>query len=398
MKPYLCAMQTEGVVHLKFGKERSLQRFHPWVFSGAIHRIEGDPADGSRVRVLDGKGQMLGWGHYQHGSITIRMLGFGQHLPEGRFWNHAMERCFEHRRRVGLPNKNTRIFRLVHGEGDQLPGLVVDVYGEVAVVQCHSLGMLAEREAIAQGIVEASNGIISVVYDKSAEAIGKREGNGLLYGNMPEETVYSEHGHLFNVDFVAGQKTGFFIDQRENRQLLQQYAQGKTVLNTFCYTGGFSVFALAGGAQFVDSVDSSKKAIELTRQNVELNGFDDSRHAALVADVPEWLKTHQESYDIIILDPPAFAKHLDARHKAVQAYKRLNLLALEQIRPGGLLFTFSCSQVVDRELFRHTITAAAIESGRKASILHQLTQPADHPVSIYHPEGEYLKGLVLQVD
>jgi 23S rRNA (cytosine1962-C5)-methyltransferase len=236
------------------------------------------------------------------------------------------------------------------------------------------------------------------VYDKSAEALGKREGNGLLYGEMPAETVYNEHGHLFNVDFVSGQKTGFFIDQRENRQLLHQYSEGKKVLNTFCYTGGFSVFALAGGASFVDSVDSSKKAIALTRQNVELNGFDESRHSALVADVPEWLKTHREAYDIIILDPPAFAKHLDARHKAVQAYKRLNLLALEQIRPGGLLFTFSCSQVVDRELFRHTLTAAAIESGRKTAILHQLTQPADHPVSIYHPEGEYLKGLVLQVD
>lgn len=392
-------MQPLPGVHLKFGKERSLLRFHPWVFSGAIHRIEPEPADGQRVQVFDGKGNPLGWGHYQKGSITVRMLGFGSNLPEPSFWLHAIDRCFHRRRMAGLPHAHTRIFRLTHGEGDGLPGLIVDVYGPVAVVQCHSLGMFAEREAIAQAIIEASNGIITAVYDKSAEALGRKEGNALLAGQLPaEEAVFTENGHRFFVDFVQGQKTGFFIDQRDNRELLRHYSAGKKVLNTFCYTGGFSVYALAGGASFVESVDSSKRAIELTERNVELNGYDELRHHAQIADVPEWLKSHREAYDVIVLDPPAFAKHLDARHRAVQAYKRLNLLALEQIKPGGLLFTFSCSQVVDRELFRNTVTAAAIESGRRVSILHQLTQPADHPVSVYHPEGEYLKGLVVQAD
>lgn len=391
-------MQTLPVITLKFGKERSLQRFHPWVFSGAIHRYEGEPRDGDRVLVKAGNGDPLGWGHYQKGSITVRLLGFSDDLPDNQFWLTSMERCFRHRRSAGLPDTSTNIFRLVHGEGDGLPGLVVDIYGKIAVVQCHSLGMFEERKAIAEAILQASNGLIEAVYDKSAEALGKKEGNDYLAGNPPEQNPCVENGHAFRIDFVQGQKTGFFIDQRENRALLQRYAKGRTVLNTFCYTGGFSVYALAGEATKVDSVDSSKKAIDLTLENMALNGFGEDRHEALVADVPEWLKTHRETYDIIVLDPPAFAKHMDARHRAVQAYKRLNNLALQQIKPGGLLFTFSCSQVVDRELFRHTITAAAIESGRKISVLHQLTQPADHPVSVYHPEGEYLKGLVLLVD
>jgi 23S rRNA (cytosine1962-C5)-methyltransferase len=391
-------MKSMPIITLKFGKERSLQRFHPWVFSGAIQRYEGEPEDGDRVAVKAANGDALGWGQYQKGSITVRMLGFGADLPNEYFWLESMQRCFRHRRSAGLPNPETNIFRLVHGEGDGLPGLVVDIYGSTAVVQCHSLGMFTERKAIADAILEASAGLIAAVYDKSAEALGRKEGNDYLAGTPDNSQPCLENGHQFRIDFVQGQKTGFFIDQRENRALLQRYAKDRTVLNTFCYTGGFSVYALAGGASRVDSVDSSKKAIELTQENVAINGFSENQHSALVADVPEWLKTHREAYDIIVLDPPAFAKHMDARHRAVQAYKRLNHLALQQIRPGGLLFTFSCSQVVDRELFRHTITAAAIESGRKISVLHQLTQPADHPVSVYHPEGEYLKGLVLLVD
>ena len=389
-------MTALPVIHLQAGKERSLLRFHPWVFSGAISRSEGNLTDGDVVRVKDARGNVLGVGHYQKGSITVRILFFGDTLIDEDFWNQSFERCFAHRRRIGFPSEKTNIFRLVHAEGDSLPGLIVDVYGSTAVVQCHSHGMFAARNEIAKAIVAQSNGIIKSVYDKSAEAIGKDGGNSYLIGGPVEEACL-ENGHQFLVDFITGQKTGFFIDQRDNRELLGRYSKDKTVLNTFCYTGGFSVYALAEGATRVDSVDSSKKAIELTRQNVEVNGFSEEQHQAIVADVLEWLKSNQGEYDVIVLDPPAFAKHQDARHRAVQAYKRINRMAMEQIGPDGLLFTFSCSQVVDRELFRNTVTAAAIEAGREVVILHQLTQPADHPVSIYHPEGEYLKGLVVLV-
>ena len=389
-------MAALPILHLKSGKERSLQRFHPWVFSGAIERMEGDPQDGQVVRVKSQRGEVLGVGHYQKGSITVRLLFFGDTLIDDDFWNDAFARCFAHRRRIGFPSEATNIFRLVHAEGDGLPGLIVDVYGSTAVVQCHSHGMYEARKAIAQAIVNQSEGIISQVFDKSSEALGKDGGNGFLVGELNEE-VYVENGHRFEVDFQTGQKTGFFIDQRDNRELLGRYSLNKTVLNTFCYTGGFSVYALAQGANRVDSVDSSKKAIELTKKNVDVNGFPEDSHQAIGADVLEWLKSNQGEYDVIVLDPPAFAKHQDARHRAVQAYKRINRMAMEQIGPDGLLFTFSCSQVVDRELFRNTVTAAAIEAGREVVILHQLTQPADHPVSIYHPEGEYLKGLVVLV-
>ena len=394
---YLRAMMAAlPVIHLKPGKERSLQRFHPWVFSGAIARMDGDPQDGDVVRVKDPRGQVLGVGHYQKGSITVRVLFFGDILINEEFWSEALYRCFAHRHRIGLPSEQTNIFRLVHGEGDSLPGLIVDVYGATAVIQCHSHGMYEARKTIAAAIVAQSGGIIQHVFDKSSEALGKEGGNAFLVGELTDE-IYLENTHRFHIDFVTGQKTGFFIDQRDNRELLGRYSKDKTVLNTFCYTGGFSVYALAKGATRVDSVDSSKKAIELTRKNIELNGFSEERHQAIVADVLDWLKSNQGEYDVIVLDPPAFAKHQDARHRAVQAYKRINRMAMEQIGPDGLLFTFSCSQVVDRELFRNTVTAAAIEAGREVVILHQLTQPADHPVSIYHPEGEYLKGLVVLV-
>lgn len=389
-------MTTLPILHLKPGKERSILRFHPWVFSGAIARSEGDPQDGDVVRVKDQRGEVIGVGHYQKGSITVRVLFFGDILIDDDFWNEAFSRCFAHRRRIGFPSSATNIFRLVHAEGDNLPGLIVDVYGSTAVVQCHSHGMYASRTSIAKAIVAQSNGLIRSVYDKSSETLGKNGANEYLLGE-PILEEYLENGHRFHIDFITGQKTGFFIDQRDNRELLGRYSKDKTVLNTFCYTGGFSVYALAQGAARVDSVDSSKKAIELTQSNIELNGFAPEKHQAIVADVLEWLKLNKDAYDVIVLDPPAFAKHQDARHRAVQAYKRINRMAMEQIAPDGLLFTFSCSQVVDRELFRNTVTAAAIEAGREVVILHQLTQPADHPVSIYHPEGEYLKGLVVLV-
>lgn len=387
---------TTASIFLKPGKERPVQRFHPWIFSGAIARMKGEPVDGDLVSVHDASGNQLGIGHYQKGSITIRLIAFGDETVGDTFWDDHLKDCFESRRAVGFPNKETNCFRLVHGEGDGLPGLIIDVYADTAVVQCHSIGMYRSREAIANALMNQGKGIIKAVFDKSAESLGLREGNGYLRGEAGDGIVL-EHNHRFKIDVATGQKTGFFLDQRDNRDLISRYSQGKSVLNTFCYTGGFSVYALQAGATRVHSVDASKKAIELTKENVELNPGFTGTHEAIVADVPDWIKQQEQIYDVIILDPPAFAKHMDARHRAVQAYKRLNLSAMEKIAPNGILFTFSCSQVVDRELFRHTVTAAAIESGRKVSILHQLTQPADHPVSIYHPEGEYLKGLVLLV-
>lgn len=384
------------IVTLKRGKERPVLRFHPWIFSGAIAEIIGDAEDGALVEVRDNFDNFLARGHYQKGSISVRILSFVEERLDATFWNLKFREAFARRRAMGFPDEKTNCFRLIHGEGDGLPGLIVDVYADVAVVQCHSIGMYKTREVIAQAILEESSGFLTAVFDKSAESMGKQGGNSFLLGSS-ENRIVLENGHQFLVDFETGQKTGFFIDQRDNRELLAKYCQGKKVLNTFCYTGGFSVYALKAGAKLVHSVDASKKAIELTIENVELNKPFHGEHEALIEDVPEWLRQQKSVYDVIVLDPPAFAKHQDARHRAVQAYKRLNRTAIEQIAPNGILFTFSCSQVVDRELFRNTVTAAAIEAGRKVSILHQLTQPADHPVSIYHPEGEYLKGLVLLI-
>lgn len=385
------------LIFLKPGKEGPLLRKHPWVFSGAVMRTEGNPGNGDIVHVLNSSGEILATGHYQEGSIRVRILIAGETLINQAFWDNAIARCFANRSRVHLPSVETNMFRLVHGEGDQLPGLIVDVYGSTAVVQCHSAGMHKCREQIANALLGTSGGIVSQVYDKSFDTPAGIDTHLFLAGTGIEE-VCRENGLLFKVDYEQGQKTGFFVDQRENRALLKQYASNRKVLNTFCYTGGFSVYALAGGAQKVVSVDSSAAALELTDANVLLNFTDSGRHSSVKADVTEWLKSIAPDFDLIILDPPAFAKHIDARHRAVQAYKRLNLTAMKKIAKGGILFTFSCSQVVDRELFRHTITSAAIESGRQIRILHQLTQGPDHPVNIFHPEGEYLKGLVLQVD
>lgn len=387
----------KGKIVLKPGKERPLLRFHPWVFSGAIARTVGNPAEGDLAEVLDSSGGRLGCGHFAKGSIAVRIISFGESIPTEDFWLNSFRLCFTKRRLLGLPDEQTTLYRLVHGEGDGLPGLIVDVYGSTAVVQCHSAGMFKNRDLIARAIVEASNGGISSVFDKSSDTLGSASANGFLVGELSRDEIFLENGLKFRIDFQKGQKTGFFVDQRDNRKLLREYSRDKTVLNTFCYTGGFSVYALAGGARHVDSVDSSRPALELAEENAKLNDFTE-RHSIIQADVPEWLKSNKQKYDLIVLDPPAFAKHHDARHRAVQAYKRLNMAAIRSINANGILFTFSCSQVVDRELFRNTITAAAIESGRKVSILHQLSQPADHPVSIYHPEGEYLKGLVVFVE
>lgn len=394
---YLRNLMDRPEIFLKSGKEKPLLRFHPWIFSGAIAEIKGNPADGDVVLVKDYSGRTLATGHYQNGSIKVRILSFSEAEINNLFWEASILRCWQHRKLMGMPSAETNIFRLVHAEGDSLPGLVVDIYGSTAVIQCHSAGMYSSRQEISRAIIDTSGGLVKHVYDKSVESLGVEESGNFIVGCETEE-ILRENGFRFLVDFQKGQKTGFFIDQRENRKLLSGYVKGKKVLNTFCYSGGFSVYAMHAGAEKVDSVDSSQKAIELTSQNIELNAQHNQHHEAIRADVTEWIKDNTRKYDIIILDPPAFAKHIDARHRAVQAYKRLNLSAMKQINRGGIIFSFSCSQVVDKELFRHTLTSAAIESGRKISILHQLSQGPDHPVSIFHPESEYLKGFVLLVE
>ncbi|WP_303309741.1 class I SAM-dependent rRNA methyltransferase [Hymenobacter sp. BT730] len=390
---------------LKPGKDQSLRRLHPWVFSGAIARMQGEVVEGEVVSVLAANGELLGVGHYAPGSIAVRMLDFGTEaqLPDAAFWEQKLRNAYQLRQRLGLTGTgNTNVYRLIHAEGDGLPGLIIDVYGDTAVVQAHSAGMYKARPLIAAALQAVLGESLRAIYDKSAETVPAKAApdaqNGYLLGESTgQEHVVEENGHRFAVDWETGQKTGFFIDQRDNRALLARYAPGRRVLNTFCYTGGFSVYALQAGAELVHSVDSSKKAIELTNRNAELSGLQD-KHEAYAQDVFSFLKDRHNQYDLIVLDPPAFAKHLSARHNALMGYKRLNVAGIKQIAPGGLLFTFSCSQVVSMELFEGAIMAAAIEAGRPARILHRLTQPADHPVSLFHPEGEYLKGLVLAVD
>ena len=381
------------------GKEHSIQRKHPWVFSGALASETSELQDGDLVCLPTKKQQILGIGHYQHATIAVRMLSFDYETIDQAFYERRLANAYQLRLRIGLLHANNNIFRLCHGEGDQLPGLIIDFYNGVAVIQCHSYGMYRQVELIAAALQAAIGKDLKAIYHKSSDTLPKREEitDGYLFGEVAVPHLALENGVKYNIDWINGQKTGFFIDQRENRALLGKYAQGKKVLNTFCYSGGFSLQALQHGATLVHSLDSSKKAIALTDANVELNAFHE-RHAYIVDDAMDYMKNLAEDYDIIVLDPPAFAKHRDKRHQAIQGYKRLNAHAIRQIKPGGLIFTFSCSQVVDTLLFTNTVIAAAIEAGRSCRILDQLHQPADHPIQAFHPEGAYLKGLVIQID
>ena len=397
-------------VYLKRGKEESLLRFHPWVFSGAIQQADKGIDEGEVVRVVNSQGDFIAVGHYQMGSIAVRVLSFSDEPIDESFWGKRLASALRVRQTIGLadnPRNNT--YRLVHGEGDLLPGLVIDVYGQTAVMQAHSVGMHLCREAIARQLVEVMDGRISHVYYKSETTLPGKMRNDetgtnddgtlsyFIYGGCEDNTAM-ENGLLFYVDWLRGQKTGFFVDQRDNRLLLERFAKGRRVLNMFCYTGGFSFYAMRGGAELVHSVDSSAKAIELTNRNVELNFPGDARHQAYCEDAFRYLEQAGSQYDLIILDPPAFAKHRGALHNALKGYTRLNQKAFQKIQSGGILFTFSCSQVVTKDHFRNAVFTAAAQAGRKVRILHQLHQPADHPINIYHPEGEYLKGLVLYVE
>ena len=397
-------------VYLKRGKEESLMRRHPWVFSGALHHIDDDIDEGELVRVLTAGGDYIATGHYQASSIAVRVLTFDDLPIDDHFWQQRLSAAWQLRQAAGLTGKSeTNAFRLVHGEGDLLPGLVIDIYGHTAVMQAHSTGMHLERRRIAEALQKVLPQKINNIYYKSETTlpymaqIGEAE-NGFLVGGYDTD-IAQENGLRFHVDWLRGQKTGFFVDQRDNRSLLERYARGRRVLNMFCYTGGFSFYALRGGASLVHSVDSSAKAIDLTRSNVQLNFPDDSRHEAYCEDAFRFLERigrpdspdHGQGYDLVVLDPPAFAKHRGALHNALKGYIRLNAEALSQMKPGSLLFTFSCSQVVTKDHFRAAAFTAAAQAGKEVSVLHQLHQPADHPINIYHPEGEYLKGLVLYV-
>ncbi len=388
-------MKIKGTIILKKGKEQSILRRHPWLFSGAIHKYEGELNDGDWVKVVDGGGQVLGYGHYQKGSITVRLLSFDKAEPSSTFFRDRISVAAQQRANINIQTSTTNAFRLIHGEGDGLPGLIVDMYNGVAVVQAHSHGMHHDRVKIAEGIKDVFQDNVNAVYYKNQ--MMPNAGSEYLLGMSVVPHTILEHNHKFFVDWEEGQKTGFFLDQRENRLLLATYAMNRTVLNTFCYTGGFSVYAAQAGAALVHSVDASERAMDLTKRNLVLNGFDPSQHECFTDDTFDFLKDKHGKYDLIILDPPAFAKHKDSKHQAMKGYQRLNLEAMQKIRPGGIIFTFSCSQVVDRQLFYDTIVSAAIQSGREIKVLQHLSQPADHPVSIYHREGEYLKGLVLYV-
>ena len=389
-------------IFLKRGKEESLKRFHPWIFSGAIHHMDEGIEEGETVRVITAAGEFIAVGHYQIGSIAVRVLSFEDIEINTDFWCERLQSALDVRIGVGIadsPTNNT--YRLVHGEGDYLPGLVIDCYGSTAVMQAHSVGMHVCRNEICQALVQVMGDRIANVYYKSETTLPYKadlhQENGFLVGG-DASNVAMENGLKFHIDWLRGQKTGFFVDQRENRSLLEHYAKGKSVLNMFCYTGGFSVYAMRGDAKQVHSVDSSAKAIELTNDNVALNFPGDARHEAFCEDAFKYLDEHDQQYDLIVLDPPAFAKHRAALRNALKGYTRLNVKGLQRIKKGGILFTFSWSQVVTKDNFRNAVFTAAAQVGRKVRILHQLHQPADHPINIYHPEGEYLKGLVLYVE
>lgn len=391
----------EKKIFLKPGREESVLRFHPWVFSGAVRNGEGEFTDGDWVNVYDSRQQFLAAGFVNDGSIVVKIYTYNPELPDFSFWNKKVKSAFDLRQVLGfLNNDKTNCYRLIHGEGDGFPGLIVDVYAGVAVFQAHSIGVFLHREMIAKAIVENSNGTINTVYNKSSKTLPKEfaqnNEDGFIIGTLAEQTVL-ENGHKFIIDWKTGQKTGFFLDQRENRALVANYVNGKSVLNTFSYTGGFSIYALKNGAKNVDSVDVSKPALDILDRNIEINGLNIQNHQSKNEDTLDFLKSCNP-YDIVILDPPAYAKSIAKRHNAVQGYKRLNIMGLEKVKRGGFLFTFSCSQVIDKQLFYQTVMSAAIESKRNIKVLHHLSQGADHPVNIFHPEGSYLKGLTLFVE
>jgi 23S rRNA (cytosine1962-C5)-methyltransferase len=391
-------MTIKGVVGLKHGRDHSVKRFHPWIFSGGIESVEGSPEDGDWVEVKDASKKTVGFGHYQKGTITVRVISFSAEKPSEKLYSDKITQALQQRLGTKVISEETNAYRLVHGEGDGLSGLIIDIYHSVAVMQAHSAGMHNDRQLIADAIKNVLKENLSAVYYKSQTTLKAPTENSYLYGMAALPHTILEHGNRFFVDWEEGQKTGFFLDQRENRKLLGEMAQGKKVLNTFCYTGGFSVYALQNGAEFVHSVDASEKAIEMTRKNLQLNDFDFNENACVASDTFDFIKDKKDVYDLIILDPPAFAKHKEAKHQAMKGYQRLNAEAIRIIKSGGIIFTFSCSQVVDRQLFYDTVVSSAIQAGRQIKVLHHLAQPADHPVSIFHREGEYLKGLVLYVE
>ncbi len=388
-------------IFLKRGKEESLKRFHPWIFSGAIQHMNEEPEEGEVVEVFTSENEYIATGHFQIGSIMIRVLSFNREAIDQSFYERRLAIALDVRRSIGVIDGENNTYRLVHGEGDNLSGLVIDIYGNTAVMQAHSVGMHRERAVIAKALKNVMGEELKNIFYKSETTLPFKaelgQENGFLLGGETDD-VAIENGLRFHVDWLKGQKTGFFVDQRDNRKLLERYAKGRKVLNMFCYTGGFSFYAMRGGAELVHSVDSSQKAIDLSRANVELNFPNDARHEAYAEDAFRFMEKMETPYDLIILDPPAFAKHKDALRNALKGYTRLNRKAFEKIQPGGILFTFSCSQAVNKDQFRAAVFTAAAQSGRNVRILHQLHQPADHPINIYHPEGEYLKGLVLYVE
>ncbi len=389
-------------IYLKRGKDESLRRFHPWIFSGAIHHMSEQPEEGETVEVFTAENEYIATGHYQIGSIMVRVLSFEHESIDQKFYEHRLAVALDVRKSIDVAGReDNTTYRLVHGEGDNLPGLVIDIYGKTAVMQAHSVGMHTDRMTIVNALKNVMQDDLDNIYYKSETTLPYKaelgQENGFILGGGTDD-IATENGLKFHVDWLRGQKTGFFVDQRNNRSLLEHYSKGRKVLNMFCYTGGFSFYAMRGGAELVHSVDSSQKAIDLTNANVELNFPGDERHKAFAEDAFKFLDQMETPYDLIILDPPAFAKHKDALRNALKGYTRLNKKAFEKITPGGIVFTFSCSQAVDKDHFRTAVFSAAASAGRKVRILHQLHQPADHPINIYHPEGEYLKGLVLYVE